>query len=68
MMVMTVLEGNEMSQLGGNSIFCPVFSILARLLGTMSQGSDPDHLYFISGNHPKYRYPSSSASSEPSWM
>lgn len=49
---------NEMSQLGSNGVFCPVFPILTRPRGTMFQGSDSDHFpYFTSGNHPKSRSP-----------
>lgn len=42
-MVRVVPEGHEMGQSGSNGGFCPVSLILAWPLGSMSQGSDPDH-------------------------
>ena len=42
-MVRVVAEGHEMGQSASNGDFCPVFLILAWPLGSMSQGSDPDH-------------------------
>lgn len=45
---------NEMSQLGSNGVFCPVFLILTRSLGPMFRGSDPDHFpYFTSATTQK---------------